>query len=107
MPPRPNQSPPAPANNRDRTLHAALISAALIIATFFVYSPVVQNDFVNYDDSDYVTANPHVQGGFTSPNIKWAFSTGPNHASNWHPATWLSHMLDYQAFGANAAAHHL
>src|SRR5439155_6503836 len=37
--------------------------------------------------------------------VVWAFQTG--HASNWHPLTWLSHMLDYQLFGAHPAGHHL
>ena len=26
---------------------------------------------------------------------------------NWHPLTWLSHMLDYQLYGLNPAGHHL
>src|SRR4051812_41967561 len=73
------------------------ISALLALATFVVFLPSARNDFVNYDDSDYVTANPHVQGGLTLPNLAWAFQTG--HASNWHPLTWISHMLDCQLFG--------
>ena len=27
--------------------------------------------------------------------------------SNWHPLTWLSHMLDCQMFGLKPAGHHL
>jgi len=34
-----------------------------------------------------------------------ALTTG--HAGNWHPLTWLSHMLDCQLFGVNAGGHHL
>src|SRR4051812_40303401 len=96
-----------PIKNRDGTFLVGSISAALIILTLAVFSPVVRNEFVNYDDPEYVTANLHVQGGFTWPNLKWAFSTGPGHASNWHPVTWLSHMLDYKLFKDNPAAHHL
>jgi tetratricopeptide (TPR) repeat protein len=107
MPPRPNQPQATPVSNPHRTLLAILIPAGLVVLTFLVFSPIVHNDFVNYDDPDYVTSNPHVQGGFTWPNIMWAFSTGQGHASNWHPVTWLSHMLDYQLFQGNAAAHHL
>ena len=81
------------------------MAATLVISTILVFWPVVQNEFVNYDDPDYVTANPHVQGGPTWPNIVWALTTG--HASNWHPLTWISHMLDWQLFGARSGAHHL
>jgi Tfp pilus assembly protein PilF len=35
--------------------------------------------------------------------IAWAFTTF--HAANWHPLTWLSHMLDCQMFGLNAGGH--
>jgi tetratricopeptide (TPR) repeat protein len=81
-----------------------LLCLLLAVATFVVYLPALRNDFVNYDDSDYVTANLHVQTGLTWENIKWAFTTG--HASNWHPITWISHMLDSQLFGQDAAMHH-
>jgi tetratricopeptide (TPR) repeat protein len=60
---------------------------------------------VNYDDQDYVTENSVVQKGLTWTGIKWAFTTG--HASNWHPITWLSHMVDCELFGLNPGAHHL
>ncbi|HUL98834.1 MAG TPA: hypothetical protein VLU24_05335, partial [Mycobacterium sp.] len=52
-----------------------------------------------------MTANPHVAGGLTWENVAWAFTT--NHAANWHPLTWLSHMADVELFGMNAGAHHL
>src|ERR1035437_8894588 len=32
----------------------------------------------------------------------WAFG---RHAGNWHPLTWLSHMLDCQLYGLKPAAH--
>ena len=86
---------------------AALICLLLAVITAGVYSQALSNEFVNYDDPDYVTANRHVQTGLTPANVAWAFTTG--HASNWHPATWLSHMLDCQWFGFDendARAHH-
>jgi Flp pilus assembly protein TadD len=61
--------------------------------------------FVNYDDPDYITGNAHVTGGLTWANIAWAFQSG--HAANWHPLTWISHMMDCQLFGLNPAGHHL
>ena len=77
----------------------------LTVATLWVFSSVAHYDFVNYDDPDYVTANVHVQRGLTWQNVAWAFQTG--YASNWHPLTWLSHMLDCQMFGQRARAQHL
>src|SRR5947209_9869851 len=81
------------------------ISLLLALWTIAVFLPVSRHDFVNYDDPDYVTANAHVQAGLSWENVVWAFTTG--HASNWHPLTWLSHMLDCQIFGPRAGAHHL
>ena len=77
----------------------------LIAITFFAYAPVRQYGFINYDDPQYVAQNPNVTGGLTWHGIIWAFTTG--YQSNWHPLTWLSHMLDVQLFSANAGAHHL
>jgi Flp pilus assembly protein TadD len=61
--------------------------------------------FVNYDDQEYIYQNPEVTNGLTWHGLKWAFTTGMS--ANWHPVTWLSHMLDVQLFVANAGAHHL
>src|SRR5690349_19915815 len=83
---------------------ATLIAALLGAVTLAAFWPLLHNDFIRYDDRDYVTANPHVLGGLTWEGVKWAFGTG--HASNWHPVTWLSHMLDVQLFGLRAAWHH-
>ena len=81
------------------------IYLSLILFTVIAYWPVRLNDFVDYDDSQYVTDNPHVSEGLTVQNIGWAFTTP--HAGNWHPATWISHMLDCELFGTNATWHHL
>jgi len=77
----------------------------LVLATFVVYWQVGGYGFVNFDDDLYVTENKNVIGGVASENIIWAFTK--SHASNWHPVTWLSHMLDYQLFGLNPKGHHL
>jgi hypothetical protein len=66
---------------------------------------VWQSSFVRFDDPDYVTKNPQVAAGLTWAGIKWAMTTG--HASNWHPLTWLSHMVDVQLFGVSSGPHHL
>ncbi|MGA2787913.1 MAG: tetratricopeptide repeat protein [Verrucomicrobiota bacterium] len=85
-----------------RLLPVSLLLAAVTLA---VYWPVTSHDFVNCDDGLYVTDNEHVRGGLTLAGIRWAF--GALDAANWHPVTWLSHMLDVTLFGMNPEAHHL
>src|SRR5262245_38625545 len=82
-----------------------LISALLVAMTFAAFWPVWQNGFINYDDPDYILYNPHVRSGVTTANLAWAFTEF--HAGNWHPLTWISHMLDCQWFGLNPRWHHL
>src|SRR5580700_10851103 len=89
-------------SNPKRVLFIYLVLAAVTLA---VYWPVTGFDFVSYDDNEYVTDNPEVQAGLSWAGVAWAFTTG--HASNWHPLTWLSYMLDCQLFGVNAGAEHL
>src|SRR5690348_3140789 len=76
------------------------VCLALIFVTLAVYWPVAHFDFINFDDPEYVTANPRVLAGLTWDSLIWAFRE--SHTSNWHPLTWLSHMLDVELFG-NAA----
>jgi protein O-mannosyl-transferase len=79
-----------------------LLLAAAVLWTFW---PVINNDFVNYDDGVYVTENVHVQSGLMPAGVRWAL--GSTTASNWHPLTWLSHMLDCQLYGLQPWGHHL
>lgn len=81
-----------------------LISLFLIITTVTVYWQVTNHNFV-YDDESYITKNRSVQAGLTLESIIWSFTT--TQASNWHPLTWLSHLLDYQLYGMNSGMHHL
>jgi tetratricopeptide (TPR) repeat protein len=82
-----------------------LISAGLVLLILAAFEPLRHNEFVSYDDYEYITANPHIKSGFTSPSVAWAFTSG--YAANWHPLTWLSHMLDIELFGLNPLGHHL
>jgi protein O-mannosyl-transferase len=81
------------------------IAALLPVATVVVYAQLAGHGFVFYDDDDYVARNRHVQAGLTLDGLRWAWTTG--FASNWHPLTWLSHMLDCELFGADPGRHHL
>ena len=77
----------------------------LIIATVAVYGQVKGHEFLNYDDQGYVTENFIIHRGLTAEGVRWAFTT--THCDNWHPVTWLSHMLDCQLYGLNPGGHHL
>ncbi len=85
-------------------MRARWVLFALFFGTLLLFSRGLRHDFVDYDDPDYVTRNPHVQAGLTAATVRWAFTTGT--AGNWHPLTWLSHALDWQLFGPNAHGHH-
>lgn len=82
----------------------AAACVVLVVATLGAYWPVFHCGFISFDDPDYVTNNFMVQLGISLKGLAWAFST--QHAANWHPLTWLSHMLDCQLFGLNPAGHH-
>ena len=78
------------------------ISIFLIVATFCVYSEVEDHEFTNFDDSIYCCLENY-SAGFTSENVKWAFTTFAT--GNWFPVTWFSHILDFQLYGSNPAGH--
>ena len=84
---------------------AILICLFLTVITLWVFFQVKDYDFVGFDDDEYVMENSHLQTGLTSKNISWAFTVF--YAGNWHPLTWLSHMLDCQLFGLKPGLHHL
>ena len=83
-----------------------IVGLAIVIATvtLLVFAPVRQNRFLNWDDQSYVTQNDYVQGGLTKAGIVWAFTS--SHSANWHPLTWISHMVDVALFGMNPTGHH-
>jgi len=77
---------------------------AFSVLIFLVYYPVLNSNFTNYDDPSYVTSNTYVKSGLSTHSIAWAFSTF--YSYNWHPLTWISHMLDVQLFGLDPMGHH-
>ncbi|HWX20604.1 MAG TPA: tetratricopeptide repeat protein [Candidatus Binatia bacterium] len=89
----------------NQTWRALLLALLLSTVTLAAFWPVIHNDFVGYDDDEYLTNNPHVLSGLRWQNFKWAFQAG--YSSNWHPLTWFSHMLDVQLFGPQPRWHHL
>ena len=87
------------------TKQVVFICLLLALVTVGIYWPVARQGFINFDDPDYVSSNPRVQAGLTMESIRWAFTS--SFSSNWHPLTWLSHMLDCQLYGLRPAGHHI
>jgi tetratricopeptide (TPR) repeat protein len=83
----------------------ALLTAILLaVMTLAVFAPVIGFQFINIDDNVYVVGNEHVQQGLNWHSAKWAVTS--LEAANWHPVTWLSHLLDVSLFGLNPHGHH-
>lgn len=82
-----------------------VVCVLLALSVFATYAGVRHCGFTDADDPHYVLSNPIVKRGLTWEGVRWAFTTG--HAANWHPLTWLSHMLDVELFGLRPLGHHL
>ena len=82
----------------------SIMAISVAVVTFIVFLPSLRNEFVNWDDKDYVYANPFIRS-FDTKLLKSAF--GGFHASNWHPLTWLSHAFDYAIWDLDPLGHHL
>src|SRR5690554_2388411 len=80
------------------------IALGIMLGVVLLYARAVGFDFIDFDDNIYVYDNPIVREGLTLAGVKWAFTTG--HSGNWHPLTWLSHMLDVSLFGTRPGGHH-
>ena len=106
---RPPEMPPGKTAPTSPATHkpwqVAAVCAVLALVTVITYQGVRNNDFVNFDDHGYVLENSHVQQGLTGQSIAWAFTTYDQ--SNWHPLTWISHMVDWSLYGSNPLGHHL
>ncbi len=85
---------------------AAAVCALLVLAVALVFGQTARFGFVNFDDNIYVYENPHMAQGLSGESIAWACTTFTS--SNWHPLTWMSHLLDSQLYGQkNAGGHHM
>ena len=80
-----------------------VILLALGAITFGIYAQVIGHQFITFDDNWYIEENAMVNRGVTLAGFAWAFTTF--HAGNWHPLTWIAHMIDSQFFGTNAGGH--
>jgi len=82
-----------------------LICLALVLTTLTVFCQMCRHDFIAFDDNIYIVGNSNVNTGITRAGLIWAFTKA--HAYNWHPLTWISHMMDCQFYGIQAGGHHI
>jgi Flp pilus assembly protein TadD len=82
-----------------------VLGFVLVVLTLVLYWPATRYEFVNLDDNLYVFHNPWVTKGLSFDGLKWALTS--LHIANWHPLTWVSHMLDCSFYGLFAGGHHL
>jgi tetratricopeptide (TPR) repeat protein len=82
-----------------------LLGLLLFLLVAGIFLPALRHDFIYYDDPGFVMENPHVAGGLTWANVKWAFLSAD--IDYWRPLSWLSHMADCQFFGFDPWGHHL
>jgi protein O-mannosyl-transferase len=80
-----------------------LILVGLAAVTFGIYAQVIGHRFITFDDNWYIEDNPIVNRGITLEGLAWAFTAF--YEGNWHPVTWISHMIDCQLFGMFAGGH--
>ena len=98
----------AGAPGKGRAARWALLAAAILpvlVPVLAVFLQVRRFPFLDYDDNAYLTHNPRVAGGLTAAGVRWAWTSFD--AANWHPLTWISHMLDISLFGLDPGPHHL
>ena len=84
---------------------SCLLLLMLLVGVLVIYGQVSDFSFVTFDDASYVYKNEDVNKGLSLAGVEWAFTAF--HSANWHPLTWLSHMLDVSLFGLDAGNHHL
>jgi len=78
--------------------------AIIFLSTLFVFSPVLRNGFVNWDDFANVVDNPHYRG-MGWEQLRWMFTTF--HLTLYRPVTWMTLGLDYLVWGMDPFGYHL
>jgi hypothetical protein len=98
------EQPPGSTEAAGGGRRAWLLATALFLAAVAPYLRGVGHEYVALDDAGYV-GNRWVSAGISREGLVWAFTRA--HSCNWHPLTWLSHMLDVELFGPGPAGPHL
>ncbi|MCC6793505.1 MAG: tetratricopeptide repeat protein [Candidatus Hydrogenedentes bacterium] len=88
----------------ERRVYFVVALGFLAVLTLAAFWPVFTLDFIRYDDTIYLTDNPHMKAGLTAEGARYALTRIVN--GNYHPLTILSHQLDVSLFGFDARGHH-
>jgi protein O-mannosyl-transferase len=96
-----NKHDSIPITSFDGTIWPAALAAAIL--TFLVFLPALGNEFVNFDDSQFIYENKYITQ-MDSEFFRWIFS---NKETQWSPLRWISHAIDYKIWGLNPFGHHL
>ena len=103
-------SSPFSIKTPQRARHTTLICLGLVLLVFTVFGQSIGHEFINYDDNEFITANPHLLSGLTWDNVRWALVAGTGGAMTdtdyWRPVSILSQMADVHFFGLHAGSHH-
>ena len=89
----------------NRTVIQFFVACLHLTLLILLYSQTYSFDYVYFDDAEYILQNSAVKSGLTVDGVQWAFTSF--YMSNWHPLTWLSHMLDVSLFGTDPGWAHL
>jgi tetratricopeptide (TPR) repeat protein len=99
--PKTNRRPKAAAGSAVSKQTALALMAGLLVALFLVYSPVLQTDFINYDDDIYITENPLIQNP-SAANVQRLFTT--YYYNQYSPVAMLLMAAQFKAFGSKVVA---
>src|SRR5580658_2929532 len=77
---------------------ATAVCGTIVLLVAIVFGQTLRHDFIDWDDAEYIVNNRHVHDGLSVQGIVWAFTNRDE--ANWHPLTWISHMLDWQLYGS-------
>ncbi len=90
--------------DRRRLLIDIFIPAIILLLTVLAFLPMLQNDFVNWDDFDTLVTNSRYQG-LGLEQLRWMFTTF--FLGHYQPLTWLTWSLDYLLWGKEPFGFHL
>ena len=78
------------------------LGLAVFAGTLWLHWPSLHGSFLRVDDVEYLRQSQR-WNGLTWNAVKWAFTSTESY---YQPLPRLSHVLDYQIWGMNAAGHH-
>jgi protein O-mannosyl-transferase len=106
---RRNRDPSDPQASAQELFKVLAVCCFLLLMVLLVFGQTAQFEMTVCDDDPYVFGNPHVIDGFRDEAWRswqdnplwWSLTT--THAGNWHPLTWMSHIIDGQLYGVHDA----